>query len=221
MWSRVPPRSRASGTPARVAASAQPPISTAAFAMSWPRSRAPGPATRRADARTSGRAARRDPIADHVPRGVDGFRAVVRLLVGDALADPCHPSSSTVTRRNSCRHPPETGFEVGDERQPHPSQLDTRRCQTTALRLYFGPYFVDAVPVHRDRRPDRRRQDGARRSARRPARRHGRPRRGGQSVPRRFLRRAARVRRSRRSCSSRSRATGSRPRCARAISSAR
>ena len=51
-----------------------------------------------------------------------------------------------------------------------------------------------AVPLHRDRRADRRRQNRAGRAARHAARRDGRARGNRQSVPRRLLRRPARRR---------------------------
>ena len=84
-----------------------------------------------------------------------------------------------------------------------------------------GVYFAHlGLPVHRDRGADRRRQVAARRSARRPPRRDGRPRRNRQSRSSPTSTPDVPARHSRRSCSSRSRATASRPRCARAISSA-
>ena len=81
----------------------------------------------------------------------------------------------------------EAGFEEVDERELQQTQLQTfdpHGAMISSGRL--------AVPLHRDRRTDRRRQDRAGRAARHAARRHARARRHRQSVPRRLLRRPAR-----------------------------
>ena len=110
----------------------------------------------------------------------------------------------------------EAGLEEVDERELQQAQLQTidlHGAMISSGRL--------AVPLHRDRRPDRRRQNRAGRAARHAARRDAscskKPtiRSSPTSTP------TGRAPRSRRSSSICSTVTASRPRCARRISSAR
>ena len=116
---------------------------------------------------------------------VVGLGAVVRILLGDALAvagravavDPHQDEVFVVDAA-------EAGLEEVDERELQETQLQTfdlHRAMISSGRL--------AVPLHRDRRADRRRQNRARRTPRHAPRRHGRARGNRESVPRRLLRR--------------------------------
>ena len=225
------------GTPCCRARRSQAAISTAALAMWWPRTtRAAHAKMSRGCVERASEHERREELADDVPRGPRGLGAVERIGVGDAFADArARRRSSTVTSTNAAVvDAAEARLEEPDERQAQQPQLDAldshppmlsqcarRRALRSASGLLDSLYSLNlGLPVHRHRRAARRRQVGAGRSARRAARRDGRARRDRQSVPRRFLRRAARRRIPGAAVLHARRATASRRRCGRAISSA-
>ena len=165
-------------------------ISTAAFAMLWPRIALSAGNTSRgcANSTPSTRGAMKSAMMCQTVSFVS--RAVVRILLGDAFAVPgravavdAHEDEMFVVDAA------EAGLEEVDERELHQTQLQTfdlHGAMISSGRL--------AVPLHRDRRADRRRQDRAGRAARHAARRDGRARGNRESVSRRLLRRPSRRR---------------------------
>src|SRR4051794_10702375 len=80
---------------------------------------------------------RRDEVDDDVPGGAVGLGAVIRIGVGDALANPGHP---VVLHRHddelAIDHAPEAGLEVPDQRevqQAHFEAFDPHRSMLSAI----------------------------------------------------------------------------------------
>ena len=191
MRSRVPPRTRASGSPRCRANRSHAAISTAAFAMLWPRIALSAGNTSRGCANVGAEHARRDEVRDDVPRrsrwfrrcSTDPARRRTRRSPVDAVAVDAHEDEVFVVDAA------EAGFEEVDERELQQAQLQTidlHGAMISSGRL--------AVPLHRDRRADRRGQNRAGRTARHAARRDRRAGGNRESVPRRLLRRPPRRR---------------------------
>ena len=218
MRSRVPPRTRAERLrPAGARSRSHAAISTAAFAMLWPRIAFSAGNTSRGCANVDAEHARRDEVRDDVPGRLVRLGAVVRILLGDALAVRRHAVALDAHEDEMfVVDAAEAGLEEVDERKLEQAQLqafDLHGAMISSGRL--------AVPLHRDRRADRRGQNRAGRAARHAPRRHGRPRGNRESVPRRLLRRPARRRAAGAALLPARTATASRPRCGRPTSSAR
>ena len=156
--------------------------------MLWPRIALSAGNTSRGCANVDAEHARRDEVRDDVPHGLVGLGAVVRILLGDALA---------VAGRAVAVDAHEDEMFVVDAAEAGLEEVDERELQQTQLQTFdlHGAMISSgrlAVPLHRDRRPDRRGQDRAGRAARHAARRDGRAGRNRESVPRRLLRRPSR-----------------------------
>ena len=122
---RVPPSSADSGTPACRAARSHAAISSAALAIWWPRTRAHRrehlARVRELDAKHQ----RREELRDDVPRRLDRLRAVVRVVVGDALAPGRHALAVEPDQQERpVVDAAEAGLEEPDERQAEHAKLE-------------------------------------------------------------------------------------------------
>ena len=186
--------------------------------MLWPRTRRSAGNTSRGCANVDAEHERREELRDDVPGRLGRLRS--------CSTDPCSathspqpvaPSPSTRTSMNvrSSMRPKLVSKKWTSGRR---SEAELEAIDVHGDLLAGAcPRAIDilaaalALPLPRDRRPDRRGQDRARRAARHAARRHGRPRgrRRTRSSPTSTP--TGPARRSRRSSSTCSTATGSRP----------
>ena len=100
-------------------------ISTAPLAMKWPRTRASAAKISRGCAKVDAEDQRRDELADDVPGRLGGLAAVVRVVLGDALAPAHVPAAFHFhEQEEAVVRAPEAGLEMADQRQAEEAKLE-------------------------------------------------------------------------------------------------